>query len=198
MKIGFLGGTSLSNTLGKKYLEAGLEVVFGVSSDFDTEAPEWKLLNRLNHRICPYESAIIQSEILLICAENSSLAEILKVLSKSETNDKIIIDCTQTDITQLPNTVLIRSAAPKAHLFKAFNNFGVDYPKTGIFRRLHDTTVYGEAIPQKLRVRRLVELIGYKAIDGGLIYNEPEVAGTSVTTKTRVLHPNFNLKTASM
>ena len=198
MKIGFLGGTSLSHTLGKKYLEAGLEVVFGVSSDFDTEAPEWKLLNRLNHRICPYESAIIQAEILLICAENSSLAEILKALSSAETDDKIIIDCTESDISQLPNTVLIRSAAPKSHLFKAFNNFGVDYPKAGVFRRMIDTKVFGEPIPQKLRVRRLVELIGYKSIDAGLIHNEPELSSSKVTTKTRILHPTFNLKTASM
>ncbi len=198
MKIGFLGGTSLSNTLGKKYLEAGLEVVFGVSSDFDTEAPEWKLLNRLNHRICPYESAIIQSEILLICAENISLAEILKALSSAETNDKIIIDCTESDITQLPNTVLIRSAAPKSHLFRAFNNFGVDFPKAGVFRRLTETKVYGEAIPQKLRVKRLVELIGYKAIDAGVFQNETEFSSSSSTTKTRILHPAFNLKSASV
>ena len=197
MKIGFLGGTSLSNTLGKKYLEAGLEVVFGVSSDFDTEAPEWKLLNRLNHRICPYESAIIQSEIILICAETTSLAEIIKVLNTTETDDKIIIDCTNSDISQLPNSVLIRSAAPKALHFRAFNNFGVDYPKMGIFRRLEETKVYGEAIPQKLRVRRLVELIGYKAIDADQITIEPEIFG-SKPTKTRILHPNYPMQSASM
>ena len=197
MKIGFLGGTSLSNTLGKKYLEAGLEVVFGVSSDFNTEAPEWKLLNRLNHRICPYESAIIQSEILLICAESTSLAHILKVLNTTETEDKIIIDSTHTDITQLPNSMLIRSAAPKAFHFRAFNNFGVDYPKSGMFRRLEETRVFGEAIPQKLRVKRLVELIGYKAIDADMIQNEPEILGTK-PTKTRILHPNFPLKSASI
>jgi hypothetical protein len=118
------------------------------------------------------------------------------VLNATETDDKIIIDCTHSDISQLPNSVLIRSAAPKAFHFRAFNNFGVDYPKSGIFRRLEETKIFGEAIPQKLRVKRLVELIGYKAIDADQIQNEPEIFG-SKPTKTRILHPNYPLQSAS-
>lgn len=168
MKLGILGGTSLANTLGKKYIHAGLTVVFGVRHDFDTENEEWKMLNRLRNRICPYESAIIQAEIILICCENSSLHEICAALENVETNGKLVIDCTQAlndEKLAVSNTRMIKKAAPKAHLFNAFNNLGVDYPLHDRLGKIRETFYCGEDIPDKIRVKRLIELIGFKAID---------------------------------
>lgn len=89
-----LRGYSLSKTLGKKYIEAGINVVFGVSPEFDVEEPEWKSLNKFYHRLAPYESAIIQGEFILLCNENGDLPEIWVALKNSDTEGKIIIDCT--------------------------------------------------------------------------------------------------------
>ncbi|NVJ87602.1 MAG: NAD(P)-binding domain-containing protein, partial [Algoriphagus sp.] len=91
MKIGILGGTNLAKTLGKKFLEVGVDVVFGVRNDFDTELPEWKVLNKFYNRLCPYESAIIQSDFVLICCENQYLPVISESLKNVDLEDKIII-----------------------------------------------------------------------------------------------------------
>ncbi|TDQ18969.1 hypothetical protein DFQ04_0780 [Algoriphagus boseongensis] len=176
MKLGILGGTSLAKTLGKKYIHAGLNVVFGVRHDFDTEEIEWKMLNRLHNRICPFESAIIQSEIILICCDNQYLKDIYTALKNVDTEGKLIIDCTNATYDQKlasSNTRLIKKAAPKAFLFKAFNNLGIDYPISDNFGIIKETYYCGDEVPEKIRVKRLIELIGFKAVDAGKINNAP-------------------------
>jgi 8-hydroxy-5-deazaflavin:NADPH oxidoreductase len=168
MKIGLLGGTKLTKTLGEKYIEAGLQVVFGVNHDFDTESLEWKKLNRLHNRICPYESAIIQSEIILICSGNGQLPEIVSVLKNVDTEDKIIMDCTEDDFqSDLPGSSLelIKNAAPKSSIFKAFNTLGIDYSGHKKTKSPMEIIFSGANIPEKIRVKRLIELIGFKAVD---------------------------------
>ncbi|MDX5339106.1 MAG: NAD(P)-binding domain-containing protein [Cyclobacteriaceae bacterium] len=166
MKLGILGGTSLAKTLGKKYIHAGISVVFGVSPEFDTEEEEWKMLNRLHHRICPYESAIIQGEILFICGDMGSLPEIWIALKNSDTEGKLIIDCTPTNPDKRlegRSTYLIQKAAPKAIVFSAFNNLGIEYPLNDRLGKIKETQFHGEDVPETIRVRRLIELIGFKA-----------------------------------
>ncbi|HSF52230.1 MAG TPA: NAD(P)-binding domain-containing protein [Algoriphagus sp.] len=176
MKLGILGGTGLAKTLGKKYLEAGLSVVFGVKSDFDTENNDWKTLNRLHNRICPFESAIIQSEFILICCENDYLSEVCNALKNVDMDGKIIIDCTNAIYDQKlanSNTRLIVKAAPKTPIFKAFNNLGIDYPNSDILGVIKETYYCGDSIPEKIRVKRLIELIGFRAVDAGKMNNAP-------------------------
>jgi predicted dinucleotide-binding enzyme len=176
MKLGILGGTTLAKTLGKKYLEAGLSVVFGVRPDFDTEASDWKNLNRLHNRICPFESAVIQSEIVLICCENQYLPEVCAALKNVDLEDKIIIDCTNANYDKnlaSKNTRLIQKAAPKASLFKAFNNLGIDYPNSDILGVIKETYYCGDNAADKIRVKRLIELIGFRAVDAGKMTNAP-------------------------
>ncbi|WP_026954165.1 NADPH-dependent F420 reductase [Algoriphagus vanfongensis] len=174
MKIGILGESSLAKSLGKKLIDAGVQVVFGVRPDFDTEEIEWKMMNRVYHRICPYESAIIQSDFVLICAENGYLPEIWVALKNTDTEDKIIIDCTNAGFEKklrTSNTQLIKKAAPKAFTFKAFNNLGLDYPKNDTFGVIKETYFCGEDVPERLRVKRLIELAGFNAIDAGEMSN---------------------------
>ncbi len=176
MKLGILGGTPLAKTLGKKYLEAGLSVVFGVSSGFDAEANDWKMLNRLHNRICPFESAIIQSEIILVCCHNEYLPEICAALKNTDLDGKIILDCTNASYDQKlanANTMQILKAAPKATVFKAFNNLGIDYPNSDILGVIKETYFCGDKAPERIRVKRLIELIGFRAIDAGKMDNAP-------------------------
>lgn len=179
MKLGLLGGTPLSKTLGKDYLHAGLEVVFGVSSDFEAKDEEWKLLNRLHNRICPFESAIIQAEIILICCENSQLPEICLALKNVDTDDKLIVDCTQTGLDKnlaAKNTFAIRKSAPQASLFKAFNNLGIEYDSLlPSYKTIKETQFFSNQEAQKLRVKRLIEFIGFKAIDAGILAEMPVI-----------------------
>jgi predicted dinucleotide-binding enzyme len=176
MKLGILGGTMLAKTLGKKYLDAGLSVIFGVRSDFDTEVSDWKSLNRLHNRICPYDSAIIQSEIILICCENQYLSEISEALKSVDLDGKFIIDCTNANYNKsLPssNTEQIVKASPNAFIFKAFNNLGIDYPTSDQLGLVKETYFCSNHDTEKLRVKRLIELIGFRAIDVGKLDNAP-------------------------
>lgn len=176
MKLGILGGTTLAKTLGKKYLEGGLSVVFGVSSDFDAEISDWKMLNRLHNRICPFESAIIQSEIVLVCCHNEYLPEICAALKNVDLDGKIILDCTNANYNQTlanANTTQILKVAPKAAVFKAFNNLGIDYPNSDILGVIKEIYFCGDRDLERIRVKRLIELIGFKAIDAGKMNNAP-------------------------
>lgn len=174
MKLGILGGTNLAKSLGKKYIEAGLTVVFGVRPDFNVEQAEWKVLNRFYNRLYPYESTIIQSEIILICCENEHLPQVCQSLKEVDLDDKIIIDCTNSNYDNKLsncNTLLIRRSAPNSLIFKAFNNLGLDYPKSDILGIVKETYFCGDSHLEKIRVKRLIELIGFKAIDAGKMTN---------------------------
>lgn len=176
MKLGILGGTMLAKTLGKKYLDAGLSVTFGVRSDFDTEVSDWKNLNRLHNRICPYESAIIQSEFILICCENQYLADVCHALENVDLDGKFIIDCTNANYDKTlasSNTEQIVKASPNAFLFKAFNNLGIDYPNSDHLEIIKETYFCSNSEIEKIRVKRLIELIGFRAIDAGKMDNAP-------------------------
>ncbi|WP_111669601.1 NADPH-dependent F420 reductase [Algoriphagus litoralis] len=204
MKLGILGGTMLSKTLGKKYLEAGLSVVFGVRSDFDTENIEWKTLNRLYNRICPFESAIIQSEILLICCENAYLPEICEALKRVELDGKLIIDCTNANYDKAlasNNTQQIVQAAPKASIFKAFNNLGIDYPNSDVLGIIKETYFCSDSEAEKIRIKRLIELIGFRAIDAGKMDNAPLLEAFYHLTKeigwNKKEHSNYHFKLIS-
>jgi predicted dinucleotide-binding enzyme len=176
MKLGILGGTMLAKTLGKKYLDAGLSVTFGVRSDFDTESSDWKNLNRVYNRICPFESAIIQSEIILICCENQYLNDVCAALENVELEGKFIIDCTNANYDKIlasSNTQQILQAAKKAFIFKAFNNLGIDYPNSDLLGIIKETYFCSNDELEKIRVKRLIELIGFRAIDAGKMDNAP-------------------------
>ncbi|MFN3996459.1 NADPH-dependent F420 reductase [Algoriphagus sp.] len=204
MKLGILGGTMLAKTLGKKYLEAGLSVVFGVRSDFDTEASDWKNLNRLHNRICPFDSAIIQSEIILICCENQYLPEISEALKTVDVEGKFIIDCTNANYDKMlanSNTENIVQAAPKAFIFKAFNNLGIDYPNSDILGIIKETYFCGDSELEKIRVKRLIELIGFRAIDAGKMDNAPLLEAFYHLSKeiswNKKEHSNYHFKLIS-
>ena len=193
MKIAILGGTPLSKTLGKKYIEAGINVVFGVSPEFDVEEPEWKSLNKFYHRLAPYESAIIQGEFILLCNENGDLPEIWVALKNSDTEGKIIIDCTNGAFdtkTGFSNTSLIQKAAPKAKIFRGFNNLGINYVEIRRSEQKAEAYFCGEEVPQKLRVKRLIEIIGMVAKDAGLNYSHNQLEDFRKSFSDRVFPLN--------
>lgn len=174
MKIGIIGGTNLAKALGKKYLNVGIDVVFGVHEEFDTNQPEWRVLNKFYDKLCPYSSAIDQSEIVLICSENENLPGVFEALKKSDLNQKLIVDCTNSrfeDQLHNENTEMLQEICKGNPVFKAFNNLGLEYPTTDKLGVIKETYYCGDPIPQKIRVKRLIEVIGFKAIDAGKIEN---------------------------
>lgn len=173
MKIGILGGTKLASTLGNKLLSANQTVVFGVREDFVTKEIEWKILNMYLDKIFSYETAIEMSDVVLICCENEHLPKVSEALGISDLGNKIIIDCTNGAYTKefCPNTTLIKRSIGEHKLFKAFNNLGIDYPKSDPMGLVNESYFCGPDSPEKATVKRIIEWVGFKPVDAGEIEN---------------------------
>ena len=172
MKIGILGGTKLSFSLGNKYLSTGAKVVFGVRKGFECKDVEWKILNMHADKVFGYKQAIEQSEIIMICSENEHLEKVCEALKEVDLTHKLLIDCTNSAYNKYfyCNTTFIQeSIGGTPPIYKAFNNLGIDYPKSDMLGMIKETYYCGEKGTDKCRVKKLIELIGFKAIDAGEI-----------------------------
>jgi predicted dinucleotide-binding enzyme len=173
MKIGILGGTKLACALGNKLLSAKQTVVFGVREDFVIKDFEWKIFNMHLDKIFSHKIAIEMSDVVLICCENQHLPKVSEALAISDLDNKIIIDCTNGAYTKelCPNTTLIKRSIGEHKLFKAFNNLGIDYPKSDPMGLVNESYYCGPDSPEKTIVKKIIELIGFKAFDAGEIEN---------------------------
>ncbi|MEX2565787.1 MAG: NAD(P)-binding domain-containing protein [Cyclobacteriaceae bacterium] len=169
MKVAILGETKLARTLGNKYFSRGIEVIFGVREKFEIIDIEWKIFNKFSDKIFPYEEAVMKSNMIMICCENKELNTICQVLLESSLTDKIIIDCTNGVYGEGFNcqTPSIKKLIGNNLVYKAFNNLGIDYPSSDPLGIIQETYYCGKDNENKLKVRRLIELIGFRAIDAG-------------------------------
>lgn len=173
MKLGILGGTKLAVALGNKYLDSGLDVSFGVRREFEIKDIGWKILHMFLDKVVSIEEAIEKSDVIFICCENEFLRMIIEKLKISNLKEKILIDCTNSTVYKIfdCNTALIKSEIADVPLFKAFNNLGLDYPKSDVLGIVKETYFCGDNGAEKMKVKKLIELIGYRAIDSGGIDN---------------------------
>lgn len=174
MNLGIIGGTKLACTLGNKYLSTGAKVVFGVRQGFEAKDVEWKILNMYLDKVFGYKEAIDQSDIILICCDNENLVSVCEVLKKIDLTDKILIDCTNSAFNKYfyCNTTFIQeSIGDETPIYKAFNNLGLDYPKSDPMGMIKETYYCGEDGLEKCKVKKLIELIGFRAIDAGKTEN---------------------------
>jgi 8-hydroxy-5-deazaflavin:NADPH oxidoreductase len=169
MKIGILGATKLTTTLGKKILSSDSHVIYGVKENFESKDIEWKLLNRFPSQLYSFTEAIKRSEIVLICCENDQLPDICQSFLNLDLTDKTIIDCTngRFESNFSCNSFLIQKSLGKKNIYKAFNNLGLDYPDSDVLGLIKETYFCGEEGPEKLKVKKLIEKSGFKAIDAG-------------------------------
>lgn len=173
--IGILGGTRLSLTLGQALSARGVEITYGVRSDFFSSEIEWKILKMSPNKVLSYKEAIEISKVILLCAENPYLELIFAELSEVDLSDKIIIDCTNSDDYKAItcNTDFIQNAIKSPKIFKAFNNLGLDYPSCDPMGLVKETYYCGPDITEKNIVKQLICMVGFKAIDAGNIENAP-------------------------
>lgn len=173
MTLGIIGGTKLAGTLGNRFIARGVDVVFGVREEFNFKPIEWKILRLQKSKVFGYFEAMAQADIILICCENEYLPRVCECLSHPSCEDKLVIDCTNG--TYKPelgcNTMYIEQNSPHRKVVKAFNNLGLDYPHTDPLGLVKETYYCGNEAADKSRVKRLIELIGFKAIDAGKLEN---------------------------
>ncbi|WP_339923069.1 NAD(P)-binding domain-containing protein [uncultured Cyclobacterium sp.] len=173
MKIGILGGTNLATNLGNKFIARGMDVAFGVREGFSARKVEWKILKMQNHNVLNYADAITGSDVIIICCENEFLPVVCKYLKEFGSPEMLFIDSTNgvNDESVTCNTTLIGQETGHERVFKAFNNLGIDYPKSDPLALIKETYFCGDNNKDKLVVKKLIELIGFKAIDAGTIKN---------------------------
>ncbi|WP_200975382.1 NADPH-dependent F420 reductase [Echinicola sp. 20G] len=175
MTLGIIGGTKLSTTLGNKYMSMGINVVFGVREEFELRPIEWKILSMQKDKVFGYCEAINRSDVILICCENEYLPLVCHCLSQLESTDKIILDCTNGNYNPNfgCNTKYIQEKSGYERVLKGFNNLGLDYPNSDPLELVKETYFCGNAEVDKFRIKRLIELIGFRAIDVGDLNNAP-------------------------
>jgi len=169
MKIGILGATKLTTTLGKKFLSSGSQIIYGVRENFEAKDIEWKILNRFPGQVYSFMDAIKKAEIILICCENEQLPEICQSFLDIDLTDKTIIDCTngRFESNFSCNSFHIQKSLGKKNIYKAFNNLGLDYPNSDVLGLIKETYFCGEEGPEKQKVKKLIEKSGFRAIDAG-------------------------------
>ncbi|WP_194775992.1 NADPH-dependent F420 reductase [Pararhodonellum marinum] len=173
MIVGILGGTNLSIALGNRLTSRGVDVIYGVREDFDSNLFEWKILRNQTGKVVSYCEAIQKAEIVMLCCENDHLPQVVNCMVKKENKDKIIIDCTNGQYCpELGcNTTYIQKKAKHKKIFKAFNNLGLNYPQSDNLGMIKETYFCGDDPLDKIRVKRLIEFTGFKAIDAGKLKN---------------------------
>jgi predicted dinucleotide-binding enzyme len=169
MKIGILGATKLTATLGKKFLSSGLQVIYGVRENFEAKDIEWKILNRFPGQVFSFEEAVKRAEVVLISCENDQLPDICESFLNHDLSDKTIIDCTngRFESNFSCNNFLIQKSLGDKNIYKAFNNLGLDYPNSDVLGLIKETYFCGEEGAEKQKVKKLIEKSGFKAIDAG-------------------------------
>ena len=173
MTIGIIGGTTLAGTLGNRFITRGVEVVFGVREEFNFKPVEWKILQWQKRKVTGYCEAIEEADIVLVCCENEYLPKVCQCLSNPKTRGKLVIDCTNGQFKpELGcNTSYIEQSSGHQKVIKAFNNLGLDYPHSDPLGLIKETYYCGDELKEKIRVKRLIELLGFKAIDAGGLQN---------------------------
>lgn len=124
MKIGILGAKVIGSTLGKKWLTAGHQVMFGVRN---TQNPEvLSLVETLGKQaaVGTVSEVITCSDIVVFAIPGQAMDETIASYA-SVLNGKIIIDTTNKLDSGVMNSVdVFRSFAPEAKVFRAFSNLG--------------------------------------------------------------------------
>jgi len=121
MKIGIMGVGNIGATLGRAWVKAGHDVVFGVRS---TRAP--KVLNLLDSldgkaKAQQVTRAIAFADVVLLAIPGTAVAEFVRTYT-IELRGKIIVDATNTmGQPEMHNMTLLEGSLPQTPVFRAFN-----------------------------------------------------------------------------
>jgi 8-hydroxy-5-deazaflavin:NADPH oxidoreductase len=173
MTLAILGGSNLATALGNKYIGRGMKVVFGLREGFSPRQIAWKMLKMQNHNMLGFQEAIENADVIFICCENEVLPAVCQAINEVDTMNKLFIDCTngKYDPELGCNTTYIQNLTNNPTVFKAFNNLGLDYPKSDPLELVKETYFCGDGLEHRVIIKRLIELIGFKAIDAGKLKN---------------------------
>ncbi|MFX1313633.1 MAG: NADPH-dependent F420 reductase [Promethearchaeota archaeon] len=170
MKIGNIGLGIIGRTLGKKWVNAGHNVKFGVRN---TDKEEYKsFVNSLgnNATLSDIKESINYGEIIIVAIPGNAVQEFFKTYAKDLSN-KIIIDLTNKMGARVTNSLEhFKEFVENAEYYRAFNNMGwenFDNPKFG--SDIADLFYCGTNKEGQKKVEELIKDVGLNPISlGGL------------------------------
>ena len=135
MIITILGAGNIGSTLGKKWLNGGHEIVFGVRdvNSLSTQAA----LQRLDEvaQAVDISRAISEGDVILFSVPWGAVPEIASA-NAAILSDKILIDATNHFAGPVINNLAaLKKSAPRATIYRAFNSLGWELFNLGEIRQ---------------------------------------------------------------
>jgi predicted dinucleotide-binding enzyme len=170
MKIAILGAKNIGSTLGKKWVQAGHTVVFGVRHVDDAEVQA--VVKSLGSRaaVDTVANAIAPSEVVVFAIPGGAMEDTIAAHAQA-LNGKLIIDAANRMGGGAMNSAAAFAAhTPAAQVFRAFNSLGWENFENPRFGDLQADLFYcgpeGEA---RTSVEKLIADVGLRPIClGGL------------------------------
>jgi predicted dinucleotide-binding enzyme len=176
MKIAIIGIGNVGGTLAKAFGLKGHSLYLGARDPNSKEAKE------LANQIGPLASihtpaeALSRAEVVLLATPwSATLGWVKEVAALLE--GKIVMDCTnplKSDLSGLElghhtsGAEAVQSAAPGAHVFKAFNTVGYNIMENPVLEGRRAAMYFcGDDLKSRHQVQELIQDVGFEVIDAG-------------------------------
>lgn len=168
MKIAILGMGRVGSTLGRRWIEAGHQIVFGVR-DPDKKRTE---AEELQADVLPIPDAAASADTVLLAVPMAAVPEVLK--TAGDLSGKVLLDCTNPVTPQLTHLTLgfttsageeVAKRAPGAKVVKIFNTNGVGNMADPDYGNMKVTMLYaGNDDAANKRAAELAREIGMEPV----------------------------------
>ena len=197
MKIGIIGVGNIGTTLGRIWVEAGHEVVFGVRA---TRAPKvLDLLDSLGGKAKgrQVDRAIASAEVVLLAIPGTAVSELVRRYS-AELSGKIIVDATNSfGQPEMHNMVVLEGSLPNTPVFRAFNTLAWETLANPRFGEEQADLFYcGEIGDARETIEGLIRDVGLRPIYVGGSEAAPLLDNMTRLSYTLVLQQGYSRRTA--
>ena len=164
MNIAILGVGNIGGTLGKKWANAGHNVVFG-TRDANSRKAQSLRQAMPNAKIDSVANALNGAEMVVIATPHATVADLVKQ-NAAGLAGKTVIDATNNfGALVVNNLAAIQSAVPTAQVFRAFNSLGWElFANPQIDGQTIDHFYCGPDNDRRPGVEKLIEEIGVHPI----------------------------------
>ena len=165
MNIAILGTGNIGSTLGTKWVKAGHTVYFGSRNPQKPELQQLIKSLGMNAHAVTLEQAIQSGEVVLFAIPGNTMDETIAANAQA-LDGKIIIDAANKITSPVMDCLATFAAqAPKAKLYRAFNNYGwenFENPQFGA--NIADLFYCGTDGDARPTVEKLIEDVGLNPV----------------------------------
>ena len=164
MNIAILGAGNIGGTLGRKWIQAGHSVLFGVR-DVNSPKTQSALEQARGAKAMNTKEAVRESEVILFSVPWKSVPEIAQAHAV-DLNGKLLIDATNNFAGPVINNLsVLREFAPQSSIYRAFNSLGWEvFANPHIAEQTADMVYSGPDGETRNQVHLLIEQVGVHPI----------------------------------